>query len=480
MDQSNLEILFETVVQGGYCIGCGNCAALVDSPICIDFDQFGRYQPVIRCEADDHTKDLPYLEVCPFSDRSINEDDIAKDRFGEHAAYSSGIGYFVGTFAGYVKEHEFRARGSSGGLGTWILHELYQQGLIDGVLHVRPFVSPGTHNRLFEFQISTTLEEIIAGAKSRYYPIEMSQVLSALRGRSGRYAVVGLPCFIKAVRLMCRNDRILSQRVAFTISLFCGHLKSTAWAEMLSWQCNVEPGHIDEIDFRKKLPERPASDYGIEVAGEGLQKQSIRRTARCSELFGTDWGLGFFKYKACDFCDDITGETADLCVGDAWIPRFVEDSQGTNVVVVRNPELLRLMTRAQHEGRLELTTIDPDEVIQSQSSNFRHRREGLAVRLYNAERLGKWHPPKRIKPNSLWKRPLFRRRIILRQMLAELSHEQFQRAKAIGKFAIFEGSMRPLIKSYRRTYMPKWLRRIASILRRKFLFRHVGSIGDKL
>ena len=34
-----------------------------------------------------------------------------------------------------------------------------------------------------------------------------------------------------------------------------------------------------------------------------------------------DWGMGIFKLGACDYCDDIVGETADISFGDAWLRR---------------------------------------------------------------------------------------------------------------------------------------------------------------
>ena len=36
---------------------------------------------------------------------------------------------------------------------------------------------------------------------------------------------------------------------------------------------------------------------------------------------------------ACEFCDDVVGETADMSVGDAWLPGYVSDWRGTSVVV---------------------------------------------------------------------------------------------------------------------------------------------------
>jgi coenzyme F420 hydrogenase subunit beta len=39
---SEVTTLFEAVVDGGYCIGCGACAALPGSPIRMKLDDSGR------------------------------------------------------------------------------------------------------------------------------------------------------------------------------------------------------------------------------------------------------------------------------------------------------------------------------------------------------------------------------------------------------------------------------------------------------
>ena len=48
-----------------------------------------------------------------------------------------------------------------------------------------------------------------------------------------------------------------------------------------------------------------------------------------------DWGAGFFQNPACDWCDDVVGETADVSFGDAWVEPYSSDGRGTNVMVVK-------------------------------------------------------------------------------------------------------------------------------------------------
>lgn len=75
--------------------------------------------------------------------------------------------------------------------------------------HVVPVEDPQAENRFFRYRIACTEEEIRAGAKSRYYPVELSEVLQTIRAVPGCYAVVGVPCFIKAFQLLRREDPVL-------------------------------------------------------------------------------------------------------------------------------------------------------------------------------------------------------------------------------------------------------------------------------
>ena len=162
-------------------------------------------------------------------------------------------------------------------------------------------------------------------------------MISLIRNQTGRYAIVGIPCFIKSVRLLTRTDEVLKERIKFCIGLICGHLKSSRFAEMLAWECGISPQGLEAIDFRTKLDERAANHYGVTVTGIIDDKRVEKISPPVNEMFGTNWGFGFFKYKACDYCDDVVAETADVTIGDAWLPQYSNDSKGTNVVIVRNP-----------------------------------------------------------------------------------------------------------------------------------------------
>ena len=100
----------------------------------------------------------------------------------------------MAAWVGHVAEAPFREQGSSGGMVSWVAAELLRTGAVDGVAHVTAEDPASGH--FFRYRISRSPDEVGRGAKSRYYPVELSGVLREIRAVPGRYAIVGLPCFI--------------------------------------------------------------------------------------------------------------------------------------------------------------------------------------------------------------------------------------------------------------------------------------------
>ena len=414
------------MVQSGLCIGCGSCVAQASTAgVSVQFDHHGELKPKgpaawLRQPTEALSR------TCPFSPLALNENELAADRFPQATNRHTAIGRFQSAYVGHVTEDDFRLKGSSGGMVTWVATELLRKGLIDGVAHVVATTDPQKEGRYFQYRISRSEEEVREGAKSRYYPIELSQVLKTIRAVPGRYAVVGIPCFIKAVHLLRREDPVLRERIAFTLGLFCGHMKSARFVESFAWQMKVPVKEIQRVEFRYKYPDRPANWYNAALTlkdGHVINKDWWH-------LADGDWGAGFFMNHACNFCDDVTAETADVAFGDAWVEPYSSDGKGTNVVVVRSPEVDDLITAAIAEDRLQLSGVDAAFVEQTQAAGLRQRREGLAYRLTWAPKAVQ--PVKRVAPDAT--KPAKDRRKIyrIRYYISKWSHKMFRLARATG------------------------------------------------
>lgn len=420
--------------------------------------------------------DIDPESVCPFGEKAANEDELGKERFGALAQFDEYIGYHLECYAGHVTEDDFRNRGASGGFGSWLVTELFRRDMVDAVIHVRPVEKSVKGEPLFRYGISRSEASIRGGAKSRYYPIELSKVLAQVRETPGRYAFVGLPCMVKAIRLLSRQEPIFGERIRYTIGLVCGHLKTARFAKYIAWQTGIHPDEMTAIDFRKKNEVGLASDYSVSVAGSGDVPEA---TARNYALYGMDWGMGFFKYGACEFCDDVLAETADVTIGDAWLKTYIRDPHGTNILVVRHPDLREMIANGQREGRVHLDPLTPQLTAKSQDAGLRHRRDGLSYRLFKAGQADQWVPRKRVEQRSWQHKPKQRRIWDLRENLRQASHREFEAALAKNDFQLFITRVDPLVQCYHeaRRKMDKLryyraLRRMAKKLVLKFLTRN--------
>lgn len=406
----------QQMVASGLCIGCGACAA----PGRMGWDAFGQLEPPSAPPSE------AFAALCPFSPVAADEDRIAAARFPA-ALHDERLGRHVATLVGAVAEPPFRERGSSGGMVSWVAAELLRTGRIDGVLHVHP---GGAGEPFFGYRISRSVDALLAGARSRYHPVHMADVLAEVRTVPGRYAVIGIPCFIKAVHLARAQDAVLAERITHMLGLFCGHMKSARFVTSFAWQLGVVPERVRAVEYRLKDAGRPANLYTAHLTlddGSTVQKD-------WPHLADGDWGAGYFMNAACNFCDDVVAETADISFGDAWVEPYSSDGRGTNVVVVRSPELARMIATAREEGRLDLRDVDADFVAATQAAGFRQRREGLAFRLTWPRR--GVQPLKRVAPSAdlPWRRRMVYR---TRAAISRGSHRRARRARAAGQPQIY-------------------------------------------
>ncbi|MBE7171327.1 MAG: Coenzyme F420 hydrogenase/dehydrogenase, beta subunit C-terminal domain [Williamsia sp.] len=412
------------IVHSHLCIGCGSCAAQAAPEARMELDAYGELKPAGKTSWFHHRSEK-FTATCPFSPQALNEDELAARLYPDTSYRDAALGHFQTAYVGYAAEDDFRLQGSSGGMVSWVARELLKKGLIDGVAHVVAVKDPQEGGRFFQYRISRTEEEVREGAKSRYYPVDLCEVLSLIREVPGRYAVVGIPCFIKAVQLLRQQDPLFRERICFTLGLFCGHMKSARFVESFAWQMKVPVSEIRQVEFRHKDPDRPANWYNARLTlrnGQVVNKDWWH-------LSDGDWGAGFFMNAACNFCDDVVAETADISFGDAWVEPYSSDGKGTNVVVVRSPVVEKLVADAIEEKRLQLDQVDARFVEQTQAAGFRQRREGLAYRL-TWWRKGV-QPRKRVAPDQ--HTPITRRKLIyrMRYQISAWCHPVFRLARRI-------------------------------------------------
>lgn len=451
------------VVNEGMCVGCGACSVATSGAIPVTIGRYGAFRASLDGVSE---SDLAKgSRVCPWAKESKNEDQIADEVFSGVAQDDAILGKYVSINAGRVGPSEDARQSSSGGLTSWTAMQLMERGEVDGVIHVGP-----SEDALFAYAVSYTVDELREKRKSFYYSTSFSDALMSVVGDGKTYAFIGVPCFVRASRSLCDELPVLREQLKFFLGLVCGHLKSDAFAELLAWQTGVPPEELGAVDFRVKNETRRASQYDFGAVRRGSTEMLTRPTP---SLVGGNWGHGMFQLNACNYCDDIFAETADVVFGDAWLPEYEADWRGTNVIVNRNPVIESILSDGKSSGRIEISALAPARAATSQDGNYRHRRVGLAVRLADDIAAGKWVPNKRVAPSL---EGVDQRRLAIirkRREISARSHFLFNEAKKRGSLAYFLNAVDPLLAEYRAIDSKPSIRR--TIARAVRLLRRIAA-----
>lgn len=382
--------VINTVVKNDLCIGCGMCTYKNEDKLEMIWNNEGFLVPHLL----DNTFDLKNdLDVCPFNpnpEKEVRtENEIANLFLKDAPNRHSKIGRFNNLYVGYAQE--FREKSSSGGIASFVFTSLLEKNQVDHIISVK-----GSANNHFEYSVSSSVEQLMETTKTKYYPVTLATILPEINKLSGTVAVSGVACFIKSIRLAQHYHPELKMKIKFLVGIICGGIKSSFFAEYLASKAGVKQDDFEKPKFRMKDYQKPANDYsfGCTTISTGEEKQIKMKAV------GEMWGTGLFKANACDFCDDVTTELADISVGDAWLQPYVKDGRGTSVVVTRSIQANKIIQDAVHEKKVQLEILPLENFLESQRGSFNHRHDGMPFRIKQAKKKSRLVPPKRYQHES--------------------------------------------------------------------------------
>jgi len=387
------EQIANSILKHDYCCGCGVCAGIcpVDA-LQMSFNEYGEYRPKLIKECSECGL---CVKVCPFIDGNPNEDEISRTLFAgtPDIKHTVETGFYLDTYVGFAAEPKTRVNSASGGMVTCLLEKLFSEKAVDYVLCVAPNDDP---HKLFKYKVCSSTEEIRGCSRSCYYPVTTQDVLSFVTENDGHYAIVGLPCVCKAIRLAQSHSRKLRVRIKYIVGLVCGQTKNKFFVEYICALAGGNPSGLSNVQFRVKDMSRSASDYGLSFIC-GNEDGSTRD----GKVFWTQgmrevWSNRYFTPNACDFCDDIFAECADVVFMDAWLPGYREDWRGHNIAISRKPEISILL---QSGADFFNKKIPIELVIKSQQGVCKAKRQQLSYRLFKVISQQKVVPAKRVRPS---------------------------------------------------------------------------------
>jgi coenzyme F420 hydrogenase subunit beta len=377
--------LERTVITNNFCCCCGLCVAVCPrNNLTMRENGFSELFP-------DHSGtcgkgcDL-CQQVCPFAEGNEDEEALGSSLFKgqENFVKNESIGWIHDTFVGRVTEMKQRMQAPSGGMTTAVLISLLQRGDIDAAI----VVDPESNRPWFRSIIATSPDQILASRGSTYHTVDLSETLRAvINGPECKYAVVALPCAVKAIRLAQQRIPMLRRRISLVLGLTCGSCRSLNFTDLL---VGLLGGGDGLLRFRSKHSACQANDFSFEM-GNRKKRIGFRKG-----LFGFLFMNHIGELKSCLFCDDIFAELADGTFMDAWLPEFINDPSGMNLIVSRNTNISTVVSELFENGISEGKHITSAQIEESQLGVIEKKRAELPFRCDVASR-STWVPKKRFK-----------------------------------------------------------------------------------
>ena len=351
--------VLRSVEKGDLCSGCGLCAAVTEpGSVAMRLEPDGYLRPeVLRTLSP--REDALVAAVCPGL-RLRQENAEGED----HPIW----GPILKTRIGHATDPDLRFHASSGGVLSATLVYLLESKTVDYVVQTAVSPESPVHNAIAE---SLDRNSVYDAAGSRYSPsAPLSDVCRQLQ-QPGRFAFVGKPCDVAALRALGRHDPRVAEKIPFVISFFCAGVPSLKGTDEILARLGVRDDEVAGFRYR-----------GDGWPGATTVTTRDGRTAQMS--YAEAWGgiLSRHLQFRCKICPDGSGGFADMVCADAWYgddkgyPAFAE-SEGRSLVITRTRKGEDLILRAQDAGYIALSDVDAGEIARMQP--FQARRKMLIV-----------------------------------------------------------------------------------------------------
>ena len=347
------------VARGQTCTGCGLCAAIAPAAITMTMQPPGYLRPVQSAPLTP-AQESGIDAACPAISVEITTEAPVDDMLW-------GPAHFVGT--GFVTDPALRHQASSGGVISGLLVHALATGMIDYVVQTSASTKVPTGNRTV---ISRTAADVFAAAGSRYAASSPLDGLEGWLAAPGRFAFVGKPCDVAALRTRARTDPRIDAKVPLMLAFFCAGIPSGNANARLLDAMQAPRDAVTAFRYR--------GDGWPGFATATLADGSVRRMG-----YDESWGQILSKEVQfrCKICADAVGSAADIACADAWYgdekgyPSF-QEKDGRSLVMARTAAGLALLDAARAAGSIETTPLPITEIIKMQPHQARRKRQVLS------------------------------------------------------------------------------------------------------
>lgn len=352
------------IVESELCVGCGLCVGL-----------FG--EDTVKLCKNNHDYFTP-VELQPLTvEQRVLLSHVCPGVTVRHADYTGKHhplwGPCLDVSVVHAADANIRYLGSSGGVISALSIYLLETGLVDFVLQI----GTSSDNTLYnEVKVSRCREEVLSCAGSRYSPSAPLVTIDDMLNYSGRFAFVGKPCDVAALRQLGRYDARVQERVVVMLSFMCAGVPTLRGTIEVLKQFGAESHQVASFRYRGE-------------GWPGFTKAVLKDGTVHQMAYEESWGgiLNRHLLLRCKICPDGTGEFADIVGADAWVgkddgyPDFTEH-EGRSLVITRTETGKRIFDLSiKNRSIIKEATMTLEDIIKMQPYQA-SRKESLLSRLF--------------------------------------------------------------------------------------------------
>lgn len=255
-------------------------------------------------------------------------------------------------YAGYALDGEVRAAASSGGVVSAILLELLARGhagaLVSGIVAGEQGVRAAT-------MVATTRAEVLANAGSSYIDTPVLQKIHELRDAPGPFAVVALPCQVRALRRLMERQPELREKFWPVIGLFCRGNVTEPFYDDFFRSMKVDPRRVQSV----KVSRGHVKGRVVAKLGDGGEVSFPFMRLNAYRL------AGIHAKSLCAWCDEHNAAQADIAVGDIFTPEFKRREIKHSAFVARDERCAALLEDLVARGVLTAERVGMDRYHQA-------------------------------------------------------------------------------------------------------------------
>jgi len=265
------------------------------------------------------------------------------------------IGNFKKMYIGYANNKDIREGAGSGGIISSILIYLLKKGEIDGALVSKQTMIDGKIG--VKTFIARNAEEILDCRTSIYMDFPIKKHLKDMLEFKGRIAIVALPCFLKTLKKLEKENAGLKEKIPYRISLFCSGNNTGKLIKKILSKNRIKLPEVERIIFRK------GHWRGMTHL---LMKDGSEKIISYMHNIGTYRNLYYYSLPKCFSCQDHFGFYSDISCGDFWLSEMKNNPIKHTSIITRNEKTDNLLNEMAHNNIIKLQAVSAREILKSQ------------------------------------------------------------------------------------------------------------------